>query len=574
MSKNVTKGSHKPKNGWQHINWLKAKADLRQLQLAIVRAYNNKNLTEVRLAQEKLVRSFAARALAIRLVTTNKGGKTPGIDNIIWDTPAARFKAIKDLGSISPTNYAPNPVKRVYVPKPNGEKRPLGIPTLIDRSYQAIWNFALLPIAESTADTHSYGFRPYRSTADAVGYVALCLKSPTVTKRFVLEGDISKFFDTVNHDWLLKNIPMNAKVLSKILTAGYIESGIVTKTNMGFAQGGIISPTLANMALDGLQAILSKFNYARYADDFVVLGKDAKVLEEVAKPAISAFLEERGLKLHPTKTVITDATDGFDFLGFTLKLFPNADKLSGFEFHLFPSAPKVAKFAKAVKEKIKSHMGSKPNLDNMISELNPLLRGWANYYRSSKASLVFKKLAFIIFETFWRCAKRYNPNTPRYELAKKYFTRTNTRGWILFAKTTKGKEIRLYQIGDTPATAHVLIQGKSHAFDETYDEYFANRTARSASTNNSVTALKRVLASKQLGICPVCNSPLFNDSSSNLGIREKVEIHHIIPVSKGGTSEIKNLVLLHSICHSQVTHSKYDKLIAAWKVFGVIPDSK
>lgn len=567
--------SSKPKRGWQHIDWRKAQARVRQLQLTIVKAYSVKDFTKVSMTQEQLVRSFAARALAIRQVTSNKGGKTPGIDGVLWSTPMARYKAIKDLGNISPSNYAPSPVKRIYIPKPNGEKRPLGIPTLIDRSYQALWLQSILPIAEFSADTHSYGFRPYRSCQDAVGYIALCLKSPTVTKVFVLEGDISKFFDTVSHSWLIANIPMNKVVLNKILTAGYSDSDEVTKTDRGFAQGGIISPTLANMSLDGLQAILKKFNYARYADDFVVLGKSAEDLEEVAKPLIIAFLNERGLTLHPTKTVIGHASNGFNFLGFTLKLYSNPVKKSGFEFHMFPSIPKIAVFCKAIKEVIKKRIQSKPDLEAMISELNPMLRGWANYYRSSRASLVFKKISFVIFETVWRCLKKYNRTTPRHALVGKYFTRNATRGWILFAKTAKGLEIRLYQMGDTLANVHVLIKGASHAFDPTYDEYFAKRIAKSAKTNNAVTALKRALADKQLGICPNCSSPLYTNSDLNLALpREAVEIHHILPKAQGGSNEFENLVLLHSVCHSQVTHRKYPTKLAAFPIHGLIPETK
>lgn len=204
-----------PTKKWQDIDWRRANTHVRKLQLNIVKALKEKDYTKVRLAQEQLVRSYSARALAVRSVTSNDGRNTPGIDGIVWDTPLKRYKAVTKLGTISPSNYVPSPVKRIHIPKPNGEKRPLGIPTLIDRAYQTLWNMAILPIAESTADTRSYGFRPYRSTKDAAGYVALLLKSPTATRRYVLEGDIAKFFDTVSHDWLIENIPMNKVCLER-----------------------------------------------------------------------------------------------------------------------------------------------------------------------------------------------------------------------------------------------------------------------------------------------------------------------------------------------------------------------
>lgn len=534
----------------------------------------------MRLAQEQLARSFAARALSIRAVTSNSGRNTPGIDNVVWDTPLKLHKAIQKLSEISPANYKPSPVKRIYIPKPNGEKRPLGIPTMIDRSYQTLWNFAILPIAESTADSRSYGFRPYRSTKDAVGYTALLLKSPTMSRRFVLEGDIVKFFDTVSHDWLIDNIPMNKVVLRKILTAGYVEyGGTVTKTDKGFAQGGTISPTLANMSLNGLQDFLEglDFRMARYADDFVVLGRTSESLEEVAKPKLSEFLEKRGLTLHPTKSVVTNALQGFNFLGFTLRLFENPMMKSGYQFHMYPQYSKVIAFCDKLKAVIKKHINNRgtPDFEALISELNPMLRGWSNYYRSSKASLIFKKVGKFVFETVWRRLVRFNPEVSKRVLARKYFKRVGNRGWLLYftPKNRRVLEVFLYQIGDTPSVPHVLIKGEAHPSDETHDAYLANRAAKTASLNKTVPELKRALAREQLGLCLVCNTPLLDESIKTSWYTyesEKVEIHHIKSVKEGGTSGFKDLILLHRTCHAQVTHSSDPKLIAAWKKLNLI----
>lgn len=257
---------------WNTINWKKAESDLANLQYEILKAHRKGDCNLVLTTQHMLIKSFAARCLAVRKVTSNQGGKTLGIDEKTYNTDLEKFlavQAVKDL-----RNYESNPVRRVYIPRPDGKKRPLGIPTIKDRVVQTLFLFALDPIAEEQADTRSYGFRMYHGVHDCVTYLNLVCSSYTATRRYVLDADIEQFFPSVSHQWLLDNIPINKRILNEFLKAGFYEDLAFSPTNEGFPQGSPISPALANMSLNGLQEWLgAEFLFVRYADDFLVLGK-------------------------------------------------------------------------------------------------------------------------------------------------------------------------------------------------------------------------------------------------------------------------------------------------------------
>jgi RNA-directed DNA polymerase len=272
-------------------------------------------MREVKAFQRLLTRSFAAKALAVKRVTDNQGKKTPGVDGEIWSTPKTKWKAVL---SLTRRGYKPKPLRRVYIPKSNGRKRPLGIPTMRDRAMQALYKLALEPVAETLADGHSYGFRPERSTADAISQCFVCL-SRRFSAQWILEGDIRGCFDNINHEWLVAKVPMDKDILQKWLKAGFIDRGILSPTVAGTPQGGVISPVLANMALDGLQAKLRdleaelrkrtrqnhKVNMIRYADDFIITGCSQEMLRDKVQFMVADFLRERGLELSPEKTRIT-----------------------------------------------------------------------------------------------------------------------------------------------------------------------------------------------------------------------------------------------------------------------------
>src|SRR3989454_4686430 len=304
--------SHSEVN-WRTIDWSAVHQNVRRLQARIVKATQQGRWGKVNALQRLLTHSFSGKALAVRRVTENQGKKTPGVDKDIWETPDKKAQAIRTLKQ---RGYHPQPLRRVYIPKSNGRRRPLGIPAMSCRAMQALYLLVLNPIAETTGDHNSYGFRPERSTADAIEQCFNVL-SHNYSAQWVLEGDIKACFDGISHPWLEAHIPMDKSILNKWLKAGYIDKQVFYRTEEGTPQGGPISPALANLTLDGLERELhslypgdrqsrkAKVNLIRFADDFVITGSSKELLEQEVKPLVEQFLKERGLALSAEKTLMT-----------------------------------------------------------------------------------------------------------------------------------------------------------------------------------------------------------------------------------------------------------------------------
>jgi RNA-directed DNA polymerase len=365
---------------WHDIDWVKCHKKVKNLQARIVKATAEGRLRMVRKLQQLLTRSFSAKAIAVKRVTENKGKRTAGVDGETWNTPAAKANAID---SLKRRGYKSSPLRRVEIPKKNGKKRKLGIPTMKDRAMQALYLLALEPVSETTADPNSYGFRPERATADAreQGFKALANKHMA---EWIMEADIKGCFDNISHEWLLENVPLDRKILKEWLKAGVIYNEKFTETETGTPQGGIISPTLANLALDGLEKVLNqnfyrseyredgarkaknpKVNFIRYADDFIITGDSKELLEDKVKPLVENFLKERGLELSPEKTRVTHINEGFDFLGWNFRKYDS-------KLLIKPSKESV----KSVLEKVKGILNSNKNAktENVIHLLNPVIR--------------------------------------------------------------------------------------------------------------------------------------------------------------------------------------------------------
>jgi len=470
----VGAASRKP-DEWDSLAGLKLSGNVRRLQVRIVKATKEGRWGKVKALQRLLTHSYSGKVLAVCRVATNRGRKTAGVDRVLWNTPEKKARAVHDLKQ---RGYNPQPLRRVYIPKSNGKMRPLGIPTMKDRAMQALYLLALDPVAETTADPNSYGFRPRRSCADAIEqcFSILTRSNP----QWILEGDIRGCFDNINHEWLIDNIPMDKKVLLKWLKAGYIHKRTLYPTEAGTPQGGIISPALANMTLDGLEAELEKFrlqdkvHMVRYADDFIITGNSKELLEDEVKPLVEKFLSARGLELSPEKTSITHIDQGFDFLGVNIR------KYNG-KLLIKPSKKNVKAFLDKVRNAIKDNKAAKQI--NLIKMLNPIIRGWANYHRSVTARETFERVDTEIWRTLWKWAKRRHPAKRTLWIKEKYFKTTGHRRWVFVTEDSaqlcpNGKPLMtsLFYASDTPIKRHIKIRGEANPFDPQFGTYFEERS--------------------------------------------------------------------------------------------------
>lgn len=457
---------------WKAINWLKVENAVKRLQMRIAKAEREGKRGKAKALQWILSHAFFAKLLAVKRVSQNKGARCPGVDGIIWQTPG---KKMQGALSLKRQGYRAQPLRRILIPKKNGKKRPLGIPTMKDRSMQALYLLTLSPIAETRADINSYGFRYYRGCRDAISQCFRVLAKAN-SSRNILDADIKACFDWIDHDWLLNNIPVDKRMLREWLKSGYLENRTLYPTNRGTPQGGIISPTLANMCLDGLEKVIqdscprrSKVNFIRYADDFIVTAASRAYLEKSILPAIRRFLKPRGLELSKEKTRIVRVEEGVEFLGQRMQKFQNKLLTS-------PSKESKQSFLKKVRETIRACHGQKAH--EMIKRLNPIIRGWANYHRYVQSAETFSEAGTRIFQTLKRWIKRRHPKK-NWEWIKKTYFRHPKRPWV-FCSTVKDKNGKktLYQLmrpSDIKCVRYIKIKGSFNPFDPAYREYLKLR---------------------------------------------------------------------------------------------------
>lgn len=461
---------------WNSINWKKVTRAVKSLQARIVKAVKEKHFHKVKALILLLSHSFYAKLLAILRVTSNKGCKTCGVDNILWNTPLRKWKAIEQLNI---KGYKAKPLKRKSIPKKNGKLRHLGIPTIRDRAIQALYKLALEPIAESMADPNSYGFRPNRSCADAIAqcHNVLCKRNSAV---WILEGDIKGCFDNISHKWILQNISLSKKLLYQWLKAGYLDKKQWFPTKAGTPQGGVISTTIANMVLDGLEEVINrharhrpksnpfKINFVRYADDFVVTSGNREYLEREIKPLICKFLADRGLELSIEKTVITHIQQGFDFLGFNIRKY-------GHKCLTKPKKDAVKSIYASIRECVNDHKAvTQYELIRMISSK---IIGWANFFRHSCAKKTFARLDNKVFKLLWKWAKRRHPKKGKHWVKARYFKNKGNRQWV-FVETGKKKSRELPLFDATKIIRHTKIKCLSNPYDKEWKDYFKERDSK------------------------------------------------------------------------------------------------
>jgi RNA-directed DNA polymerase len=528
-----------PPTIWFQIDWQKAERRVQNLRSRIFRAAKEQRWKHVRHLTKLLLRSDANVLVSVRRITQgNRGRHTPGIDGERVTTPDERARLVDDLRRYHPWKAAP--VRRVYIPKANGKQRPLGVPTLRDRVMQMVVKNALEPRFEAEFEAQSDGFRPGRCCQEAIEEVYGALNHGAVGHHhYILDADIQGAFDHISQDFILRRIgPMPGRELIKQwLQAGYWEHGTLHHTTEGTPQGGVGSPLLANIALDGLAKRLGKgYRMARYADDIVVMAKSLPAIEQ-AGAVVTALLDERGLALHPEKTRIVQRPEGFDLLGFHVQM-------RGRRLLITPQRQKVQALLRDVRSWLKHHQTVSP--EAVIRHLNPLIRGWAMYYRHVVSKRTFQTVDYHIWRALWRWAKRRHPRKSQRWIYRRYFE-VGTYGATCYTESRdrRGKTIRLRleRVPAIPIARHVKVKGCASPDDPTLKAYWDRRRLKMGRQRVATGSTLYRIAEAQRWQCPGCGQALFEG--------QEVHLHHLIPVHAGGSDARANLQGLHAACHHQ-----------------------
>lgn len=557
-------------NSWKDIQWNSVEETIFRLQLRIYKAAANQEFEKMYKLQRLLVKSQSAKFLAVRRVTQEDSGKhTPGIDGITIKTPKQKFQLAKQLS----INGKSSPIKRTYIPKPDGTQRPLGIPTIEDRAKQMLAYLALTSQWEANFEANSYGFRPGRSVLDAIEAIFLGIfKKP----KWVLDADIAKCFDRINHTYLLQKCqtyPEMQLQLQAWLRAGILDGESYAFPEMGTPQGGIISPLLVNIALHGIQESLDSYintlggnrranpqttTFVRYADDFIVMHPDLETLQGIQQE-IQKFLQPIGLELHPQKTQIRHTYEiseygppGFSFLGFDIVQRPKWVRMRAaitkrnskqkFMTLIKPSKEGIQRHKKKLRAIIRSYRGASQK--RLIQKLNPIICGYSLSKRTQVSSRVFQDLDKYVFEHLWKWATRRHPKMSKIKLKEKYWHTVGKRNWVFGIQDKESNQLsmQLQYHSKISIQRHAKVKGMASPFDGDL-LYWSRRTGK----NILIPPMKARLIKEQKGLCGICGKLFLPE--------DIIERDHIVPKALGGANLRENVQVVHKYCHLQKTQA-------------------
>lgn len=559
---------------WRDVDWKLVQKRLSRQQRRIYKASMEGNKAKVHALQHRIISSLDAKLIAVRRVTTeNKGRNTPGVDG----QKALSNEMKKKLAFNLKLNGKANSIRRTYIPKPGkNEIRPLGIPTIEDRAKQMLAKLALEPEWEAVFEPNSYGFRPGRSCHDAISSLFLSLRGKS---RYVLDADIQKCFDRIDHEKLL--IKLGTFGLMENQIRAWLKADIIVefsnkpeetfRPTEGTPQGGIISPLLANIALHGLENYIKEWyainwypftglsrkipirdrknsiGFSRYADDFVITAPKLSDIKQIEKQVEIWLSEEAGLSLSKAKTRIINSTEGFDYLGFQfISLYSDNDK--SYKIKIHPSKASKKRLIDSTREVIqKNRSASSYNLINMLA---PKIIGWANYFCVSDCTKDFSKLDRLLFNQIraWVFRRKSKGLKSRTKLVEKYFSpgktfvfrgKQHSNNWVLVGQLLnqgQKKENFLPKISWIASKQHVKIKGNASPYDGNH-LYWSMRTEKYSGYTHRISKLIKM----QCGQCAICKeyfTPV-----------DIIETDHIVPRSKRGSDKYSNLQVLHKHCH-------------------------
>jgi len=574
---------------WKDINWTEVQLRVSRQQRRVYRASMEGNRNKVHALQRRIIASLDTKLLAVRRVTTeNQGRNTPGVDGV----RAISHKEKIELALRLKLDGKASPIRRTYITKPGKtEYRPLGIPTIDDRAKQMLAKLALEPEWEAIFEPNSYGSRPGRSCHDAIAALFLSLRGKS---RFVLDADIQKCFDKINHEKLLKKLstfgPMENQIrawLKADIMVGFLKRpDEVTQSIEGTPQGGVISPLLSNIALHGLEEYIRNWyaetwypttnnnrkvgkrdrkraiGFSRYVDDIVITAPRLDDIIEIEKQVDKWLENEAGLTLSKAKTRVVNSTEGFEYLGFhIISIKANKyDNQEEYRVKISPSRKSKNRIIQRTREIIQRNKSASSY--SLIVQLSSRIIGWVNYFRYAECQNEFSKIDYLIFNQVraWVFRRRSKGLRSRYAIKEKYFPpdrtfifrgRSYKNNWILTGKTQNGqaetKENFLPKMAWVASTQHIKVKGNASPYDGNH-LYWAQRTEKYSGFSNTICKLIKT----QKGCCAKCRIPFTP--------MDRIEADHIIPRSKGGSDKYSNLQALHKHCHIQ--KSQIDRYVS------------